>query len=141
MIQVKVNCPYCKNSLMDSENLLDGSPSVHVVVQYGNKRGNVYLSSVYGSYNIKSEIDLPINEIFIFFCHRCNSVLITTHLCEECHAPMVAFDFIEGSRILICSRRGCKKHFIEFENLEKQITAFYSAYPVYFSPTSRKKEE
>ena len=141
MIKVQVKCPYCKKSLMDNGQLVDELPSIKLVVQYGNKRGNMYLSSLYGSYNINCDIDLPKDQIVILFCPHCNSVLITKFLCEECNAPMIAFDFIEGSKILICSRLGCKKHFIEFEDLEKQISAFYSAYPVYFSPISRKKEE
>jgi hypothetical protein len=126
---------------MDKETLIDKHPSVKVVAQYSNKRGNLYLSSLYGSYEIKCEIELPMNEILIVSCPHCNSVLTTKKLCEECDAPMVAFEFIGGSKINICSRRGCKKHSIEFEDLKKQISAFYSAYPVYFSPVSGKKEE
>jgi hypothetical protein len=141
MIPVKVKCPYCHKSFMDKETLIDKHPSVKVIVQYGNKRGNLYLSSLYGSYKIKCDLELPMDEIFVIFCPHCNSVLTTKKLCEECNAPMVSFDFIEGSKINICSRRGCKKHSIEFEDLKKQIAAFYSAYPVYFSPVSGKKEE
>ena len=141
MIPVKVKCPYCGKSLMDKETLIDKHPSVKVIAQHSNKRGNLYLSSLYGSYEIKCDLELPMDEIFIVSCPHCNPVLTIKKLCEECNAPMVAFDFIEGSKINICSRRGCKKHSIEFEDLKKQIAAFYSAYPVYFSPVSGKKEE
>ena len=126
---------------MDNETLVDKLPSVRVIVQYGNKRGYLYMSSLYGSYNTINDIKPPKDEIMIFFCPHCNAALTTKFLCEECNAPMVAFEFIKGSKILICSRKGCKKHFIEFEDLEKQISAFYSAYPVFFSPTPGKKEK
>lgn len=126
---------------MDNDNLVDKLPSVRTIIQYGDKRGNLYLSSLYGSYNVISEIKPPKDEIVIFFCPHCNAALTTKFLCDECNAPMVAFEFIGGSKILICSRKGCKKHFIEFEDLEKQISAFYSAYPLFFYNSREKKEK
>jgi methionyl-tRNA synthetase len=141
MVQVSVKCPYCKKSLMDEEHRVDDLPSVAAVIQHGNKRGNLYLSSLYGSYNLQSDMELQMEEIYVFFCPHCNSVLLTKAFCDTCNAPMVAFEFVGGTRLRICSRRGCKKHFIEFENLEKQISAFYSAYPVFVRPARRKKEE
>jgi len=141
MIQVNVKCPYCKRSLMDDEHMIDGKPSIKVNIQSGNRLGDLYLSSLYGSYEIISEMDLTKGEIYIFSCTHCNSVLTTKNLCEKCSAPMVAFEFIRGSKILICSRRSCKKHLIEFEDLEKEISAFYNVYSLFFAPTSGKKEK
>ena len=141
MIQVNVKCPYCKESLMDNVHTIDGKPSIKVSIQSGNKLGDLYLSSLYGSYEIISEIDFIEDEIYIFSCPHCNSVLTSKNLCEKCSASMVAFEFIGGSKILICSRRSCKKHLIEFEDLEKEISAFYSVYSLFFAPTSGKKEK
>lgn len=141
MIQVNVKCPYCKESLMDNEHMIDGKPSIKVSIQSGKKLGDLYLSSLYGSYEIISEIDFTEGEIYIFSCPHCNSVLTSKNLCEKCNAPIVAFEFIRGSRILICSRRGCKKHSIEFEDLEKEISAFYNVYSLFFAPTLGKKEK
>jgi len=125
---------------MDSEHLIDGYPSARVIIQIGNKRGYLYLSSLYGSYNIATDIHIPKDAIVVFFCPYCNSVLISKNLCDKCGAPMVAFEFVGGSKIQICSRKGCKKHFIEFEDLEKEISAFYNVYSVFFNPLSGEKE-
>ena len=57
-----------------------------------------------------------------------------TRLCEICKAPMVSFGFKEGGIIQICSRRGCKKHLIEFEDPEVELRAFYEKYSVFFKP-------
>jgi hypothetical protein len=141
MIQVRVKCPYCKKSLMDQEHLVDDLPSVSAVIQHANKRGNLYLSSLYGSYNLACDMELQKNEVYVFFCPHCNSVLFTKAFCDNCGAPMVAFEFLGGTRLLICSRRGCTKHLIEFEDLDKQISVFYAAYPLFVRAVSRKKRE
>jgi methionyl-tRNA synthetase len=141
MIQVSVRCPYCKKTLMNQERLVDDRPSVNVVIQHGNVRGNLYLSSLYGSYNLECDMELQRHEIYVFFCPHCNSALLAKTFCESCGAPMVAFEFVGGTRLRICSRRGCKKHFIEFEDLDKQISAFYAAYPLFVRPVSEKKRE
>ena len=39
------------------------------------------------------------------------------------------------STVEICSRRGCKKHLIEFENLESELRAFYNKYSLFFKRT------
>ena len=69
-LQVNIRCPYCKQSLMDEDKTIDGYPSVKVVIQNSNKRGMLYLSSIYGSYNIISEFNIPMDEIILFFLPR-----------------------------------------------------------------------
>lgn len=124
--QVNVKCPYCKQSFMDDSQTIDDCPSIKVAIQHGSKRGNLYLSSIYGSYNVISEIDVPMEEIVLFFCPQCLSSLITKDLCDECSAPMTSFELAQGGKVHICSRRGCKKHLIEYSNLAQEISAFYS---------------
>lgn len=142
MLQVNVRCPYCKKSLMYEEKEIDGYPSIIVIIQYRNKRGKLYLSSVYGSYNTIFESSfMPLGEIAVFFCPECNSVLYSKSLCEKCQASMTAFEFIEGGKVQVCSRYGCKKHFIEFENIEKELSAFYNAYPLFFGFIGGKKKK
>jgi len=51
-LQVNIRCPYCKQILMYDGQIIDGYPSIKVVIQISNKRGMLYLSSIYGSYNI-----------------------------------------------------------------------------------------
>lgn len=137
-LQVNVKCPYCKQSFMDEDKIIDSYPSVKVVIQNGNKRGLVYLSSIYGSYNIISEIYVPTDEIVLFFCPMCHSSLLTKKLCDKCRAPMTFFELQHGGKVQICSRRGCKKHLIEFSNLAQEISEFYNVYSVFSAPSNKK---
>lgn len=137
-LQVNVKCPYCKQSFMDDSKRIDNHPSVKVFIQNSNKRGMLYLSSIYGSYNIVSEINVPLDELVLFFCPHCHSSLLTKNLCDKCSAPMTSFELFQGGKVQICSRRGCKKHLIEFSNLAQETSALYNIYEVFADP-SRKK--
>lgn len=138
-LQVNIKCPYCRASLMDGDKIMDGYPSVKVVIQYGNQRGILNLSSVYGSYDIITELTVPKDEIVLFFCPSCDSSLLTKNLCERCHVPMTLFELSRGGTVQICSRRGCKKHSIEFTNLSQEISSLYNVYEVFADPSKGKK--
>jgi len=132
VIQVKVKCPHCGKSLMEEKTKIDEHPSVRVIIEHKKKKGELLLSSLYGSYNIQSQLDVPKGEVVDFFCPHCNTNLKTGRVCGDCQAPMVGMNFFQGGRVLICSRKGCKKHLIEFEDLDKELLAFYNAYPLFF---------
>ncbi|MGB2697437.1 MAG: class I tRNA ligase family protein [Candidatus Zixiibacteriota bacterium] len=134
MIQVNVKCPKCGKSLMDEKHKINEHPSVKVMIEHKNKRGWVRLSSLYGSYNLESELLIPEGESVRFFCPFCESDLAGTRKCEKCDAAMIPLKFSDGGFVEICSRKGCKKHLIEFENLENELKAFYNAYPLFFKP-------
>ncbi len=132
MIHLNVKCPHCEKSMMDEELKIDNYPSIKVKIIYKRKKGNLNLSSLYGSYNIDSELDVPEGEIARFFCPYCNAELKSTRTCDVCNAPMAAFKSAQGCLLQICSRHGCKKHLIEFEDLDTEIRAFYDAYSTFF---------
>ncbi len=138
-LQVNIRCPYCKQSLMYDGQIIDGYPSIKVVIQNSNKRGMLYLSSIYGSYNIISEFNIPMDEILLFFCPDCQSSLLIKDLCDKCSAPMTFFELLQGGKVQICSRRGCEKHLIEFSNLAQKISTLYNAYEVFADPSCKKK--
>jgi methionyl-tRNA synthetase len=123
---------------MDEEKTIDGLPSIRVFIQFHDKKGLLYLSSIYGSYNIVSETHIPLDEIVLFFCPHCQSSLLTNTLCEKCNVPMAAFELKQGGKVQICSKRGCKKHMIEFSNLSQEISTFYDEYSA--STGKRRKE-
>ncbi len=128
MVVVSLKCPHCGKSLMDNKKLIDGYPSVCVKLTYAGKKGMLHLSAVYGSYNVESEIDVPKSKIAGFRCPHCDSDLKSTRKCDICNAQMVAFDLKSGGQVQICSRRGCKKHIIEFEDPKAELEAFYKSY-------------
>jgi hypothetical protein len=132
MIQVDVSCPYCKQSLMDAEHPIDDHPSVCVDIDVGGEKQWLRMSSLYGSYSIEMQGEVPEGKVCGFNCPHCGADLTVTRTCEDCHAPMVGMNFIQGGVVEVCSRRGCKKHLIEFEDIEIGLRAFYDAYPLFF---------
>ena len=132
MIHVNLQCHYCGANLMDEAFPIDGHPSVKLTIDCRGKRGTLHLSSRYGSYNLVSEIDIPQGEIVQIFCPHCGKDMKSSRLCYECGAPMITFESVLGGYLRICSRRGCEKHIIEFENLETELRAFYEKYSTFF---------
>ena len=130
MLHIKLNCFHCHKNLMDKGVQIDNHPSVKVIIEYKGKKGALYLSSRYGSYTIDTEIDVPKGEIARFFCPHCESEIKSTRVCYECNAPMVTFESQLGGFLRICSRRGCTKHGIEFDDLETELRAFYDKYSI-----------
>ncbi len=110
---VKVRCPYCNHSLLDPNYLIDGYPSVRLTTSFGRKHGWIRMSSLYGSYNYKSEHEIPIDTIIHNFCPHCHNEMVSASFCPLCNAPMVPMVIYGGGLIKICSRRGCKNHMID----------------------------
>jgi len=114
---VEVSCSRCNHSLMDRINLIDDQPSIRVTVSFGRKHGCIRLSSLYGSYNTKTEYETSENEIVNFFCPHCHAELIGASVCAECSAPMVPMIVRGGGIVQICSRYGCKGHLLDFSGV------------------------
>jgi len=112
---VEVSCFRCNHSLMDSRRQIDDYPSIRVTVSFDQKHGWMALSSLYGSYNVSSEYDIPKDTIIHFFCPHCHTELIGGFSCGECGALMVPMIVRGGGIVQICSRRGCKGHILDLD--------------------------
>lgn len=110
---VSVSCARCNHSLMDSNHVIDGYPSIRVTVSFGNTHGWLALSSLYGSYNVDTEYEIPPETVVHMFCPHCHAELIGATACGECGAPMVPMIVRGGGVVQICSRRGCKGHLLD----------------------------
>ena len=110
---VEVSCSRCNHSLMDSGHLIDGYPSIRVTMSFGHLHGWMRLSCLYGSYNVKSEYDIPMDTILQIFCPHCHSELLGARNCPECGLPMVPMIVRGGGIVQICPRRGCKGHLLD----------------------------
>jgi len=110
---VEVSCPRCNHSLMDMTRLVDGHPSIHVTVSFAGEHFPLYLSCLYGSYNLESEREVPADAMVDFFCPHCHAHLIGGSSCLECGVPMVPMVVRGGGVVQICPRRGCKGHFLD----------------------------
>ncbi len=133
MIHLKVECPHCKRSLLDTEQAKDDCPAVRVTITYKEKKGDLLLSSLYGSYNHTQPFSIPSGDTVSFSCPWCHASLMSTTPCTRCNAYMVSLAIAEGGGIQICSRQGCKKHILEFEDLETDLKAFYRVYSTSFN--------
>ena len=128
MIQVQVKCPKCSKTLMDTKHKIDGKPAIKIALSYAGKKGDLYLSSLYGSYAIELPFSLPKGKIAGFRCPHCHVDLKSSRKCDSCGAQMVAFEFKQGGQVQICARHGCKKHVMEFQDPQEELEAFYRAY-------------
>ena len=114
---IEVNCPRCNHSLMDASYLIDGYPSIRVTMSFGENHGWLRLSSLYGSYNVELEHEIPMGAVINFFCPHCHAELIGSTNCPECGMKMVPMIVREGGMMQVCSRRGCKGHRLDLDGV------------------------
>ena len=98
---------------MNTEHLIDNYPCIHVTVSFQRKHGWLRLSSLYGSFNIESEHEIPIDTEVNFFCPHCHTELVGSSDCPECGTPMILMIVQNGGVVQFCSRRGCKGHILD----------------------------
>jgi NADH-quinone oxidoreductase subunit E len=110
---IEVSCARCNHSLMDPRHPIDDHPSIRVTVSFGQNHGWLALSSLYGSFNVDSEYEIPAETVVNMFCPHCHAELIGGAKCGECDAPMVPMIVRGGGMVQICARRGCKGHILD----------------------------
>ena len=130
LVALKVACPECHHSLMDSTQLINNKESIKLKIALpGDGEGTIWLSSIYGDYNYTSDLEIPDREIVQFICPQCGKDLKRKKVeCDLCQAPIVSFNCSVGGRVSICSRNNCKNHYVVFEDLDTAIRRFYNEY-------------
>jgi len=136
MLKVKsVECPHCNRSFLDSEHLIKNEPSValhgKIPTEQGEKDVIIRLSSIYGDYELLLSTPIEDGVIVEFSCPFCQTVLSGGRTCSVCEAPMSALQLGKGGMIQYCSRRGCQKHLLEFDDPEADLKAFYEEHLPY----------
>ncbi len=132
MIQVNVACPSCGVSLMDEAHPVAGSPAILTRVDIGTECADLRLSSVLGDYTIDCAREIPEGLEVVLHCPHCDKSLTATRTCDLCSAAMAHLRMREGGGIQICCRRGCRKHVVEFENPETEVSEFYRRNPIFW---------
>jgi len=127
-VALKVKCPSCRKSLMDKGHKIDGQSAIGLRVDVKGKKGWLRLSPVYGSYKVQSEFPIAKDALVRISCPHCQTALKGSTECEICGASMVPMMLEEGGKMFICSRRGCKKHFLEFEDINGALAKFHDTY-------------
>ncbi|OGR67621.1 MAG: hypothetical protein A2081_00735 [Elusimicrobia bacterium GWC2_61_19] len=113
---------------MNSGHKLDNAASIEVNLTYAGKHAPLYLSSLYGSYKAETDLNMPVGKVAGFRCPSCKADLKSTRKCDACGSQMIAFELKAGGQVQICSRRGCKKHVLEFQDADSELQAFYKSY-------------
>jgi len=130
MFVVRVKCPHpdCGKSLIDPKYVLNGAPATIMKARKGAKEGNIQLSSIYDDYTvvIPKELDIHEGDIVILSCPNCGKPFPEMGVCPDCGAPLAKINLESGGEIVICSRKGCKHHGIEFSN-SNALLAFLEA--------------
>jgi hypothetical protein len=132
MIQVNVQCPSCGASLMDETRPVGGSPAILTRVELDGGKVDLRLSSVLGDHAIHCEAEIAEGREVVLHCPHCDKSLTGTRTCELCSAAMAHFRMRDGGGIQVCCRRGCRKHVIEFENPETEVSEFYRRNPIFW---------
>jgi len=113
---------------MDKNYLLLEKPSVKLKIKTKDASGWIRLCSIYGSYEHESDINISNDEIVEFSCPHCDQILNTQELCDICSAPMVGFLLDKGGKVAICSRKGCSKHYVAFEEIGIMLKKFFDEF-------------
>mgnify|MGYP000880632353 FL=1 len=127
-LSLNLNCPHCGHSLMDPETLVDIETSILLHIDIAKKKGDINLSSIYGSYNYVSSVETPKDELAVFSCPHCGKDVNTREECNVCKASMVTLIMDMGGKINFCSRSGCKNHNVEFEDLNNALRKMYQEF-------------
>jgi len=125
LISLGVKCPVCGHSLMDEKRPVDNCPSIKLNISVGEDSGVINLSSVWESYNFICSIDTPKKEIIQLSCPHCNSDIKCKTDCDICDAPMIHLDLELGGDVCICSRMGCRNHFVKFVDFSFALKQLY----------------
>jgi hypothetical protein len=117
--------------MMDESYILNEKPSIKLHVKFKGQEGDLHLCSRYGCYDHHSGIKVPHDEIIDAFCPHCGVLLNTSVPCEACGAPMITFGIKSGGRVSLCSRHGCNKHYVSFQDLDTAIRKFHEEFGGY----------
>lgn len=117
IFRLPLSCPLCKASLMDPDHPLDGHPSVRIDVSANGRKNPLRLSSLYGSGAVAMEDPVPLNQVSPLFCPHCDEELPSFSICPECGSPMAALLVRAGCAWEICTRRGCRGHLLNLNQI------------------------
>ncbi len=131
LISFGVKCPKCRTLLMNKEKTINGKPSIELDIEFKGVKGKLYMCSRYGCFDHESDIKVDHDEIANLYCPHCSESLVTDVKCEACDAPMITFGIQSGGRVSFCSRHGCNKHYVAFQNLDDAIRKFHEEFSDY----------
>jgi NADH-quinone oxidoreductase subunit E len=119
LIPLSVQCPKCRESLMDSGNPLDSNQSIKLAVDCEGKKCAVFLSSLYGSNSVRCECEIADGALTSISCPQCGKDLSSDADCPECGLKMAMMSVEGQAELYICPRRGCPGHRLDLNTEPK----------------------
>jgi len=111
---------------MNPQLRLDDLPSIDLQAKVRDQLGHVFLSQIYGSYQKRfSGVEDIRGSVAQFSCPHCHDPFPVVGICQ-CGAPLISFQLRIGGVVKICTRNGCKKHALEFEDADELFELFES---------------
>jgi NADH-quinone oxidoreductase subunit E len=107
---IRVSCPMCKYTLMDTTHKIDGCDSIRLAISSAGKKGILHLAGLYGSTHVDSDGVAPHGVVTSVSCPHCAEELPSVSECPECGAKMAMLTAGKYATLHICSRRGCPGH-------------------------------
>ncbi|MCD4797328.1 MAG: hypothetical protein K8R49_09215 [Candidatus Cloacimonetes bacterium] len=82
---------------------------------------------------------IPENEIVIFECPHCKTQIVSDKKCEACTSPLVQLNLLDGGKVSLCSKAGCKNHSVEFQDLKTALGHIYGDFSYHGNSTRNIK--
>ena len=112
--------------LMDDSVKIGGYASIKVKLKYKGQEGTIHLDPIYGSFEHKSEIDMPKGEVAEFFCPKCGVTLQEkTETCKVCASPMFTLLLPKEGIIEGCLKKGCFEHTLKIVEPDELFKRLY----------------
>ena len=123
-LKLQLSCPNCRKSLMTPERRIDGLDAVRITAKVLDTTGDIFLSQVYGSYSKQfGDAKNVEGSVIEGLCPHCAAPFPIHQMCQ-CGAPLFSLSLQGGGLINICSRNGCERHSLEFENADDAFDLF-----------------
>jgi hypothetical protein len=108
---------------MDPSLPISGYPSIKVVLQYGDIKGNVHLDPVYGSFHNIFDVELPEGIVVEMFCPTCGTSMKIDEdrVCDWCFSPLFSLYLPNGGLLEGCLKVGCHQHKLKLVDVDEQL--------------------
>jgi len=109
---------------MTPDRQIDGLDAIRITAKVLDSTGDIFLSQVYGSYSKEFGDAKDVEgSVIEGLCPKCHRPFPIHQMCE-CGAPLFSLSLHGGGLINICSRNGCERHSLEFENADDAFELF-----------------
>lgn len=112
-VTLELKCAFCGASLMDPSHKVEGYPGIKLIAKTGDDTGPVWLSCIFGSPKVDTDMEFPQKSVAHFSCPHCSADCSTELKCDMCGAEMAMFKLSDGGQVRVCCRTRCKNVWLD----------------------------